>query len=80
MRFIKVPHCWMEDDNSVYQTDLRVNPLSIDAYYAGALDFFENGVPMSRETTHVILKSGADYNLLMSIEEFEDIYAKYMKQ
>lgn len=70
----------MEDDNAVYQTDLRVNPFSIDAYFAGMLDYTEEGIPMSRDTTHIILKSGADYNLLMSIEEFEEVYSNFMRQ
>lgn len=80
MRFIKLPYCWLEEDNEVYTTDLRFHPFSVDAYHASILDYMEEGVPMSQDITKIITKSGISYELMIEISEFEALMDKYMSQ
>lgn len=80
MRFIKIAHCWQEEDGKVYSTDLRIHPFSIEAYHACILDYMEDGIPMSRDTTKIITKSGQAYDLLLEIGEFEKLLSKYMAE
>jgi len=80
MRYIRVPHAWVEEDGKIYSTDLRISPFTIEAYHASYMDYFDDGVPLSTDVTTIITKSGTTYNLLMSIQEFEEELQDFEKQ
>lgn len=79
-RFILLPHAWQEEDQKIYSTDLRLSPFCIEAYHAGILDYIEDGIPMSRDITVVLTKSGGTYNVLYSIQDFEKGLESFYKQ
>lgn len=81
MRYITVPFCWLDDDNRVLTTDLRINPFSIEAYHAVILDFTdEEETPLSQDITMVVTRSGVTYEIMMEVKGFEILLSNFFKQ
>lgn len=81
MRFITVPCFWLDEDKRVLTTNLRINPMQVEAYHASVLDYMDpkEDVPLSSDVTVIYMRSGTHFDLLMPIKEFENAYAKWMK-
>jgi hypothetical protein len=82
MRYITVPFCWLDEENNVLRTDLRINPFSIDAFHATVLDFIdpEEGVPLSQDITTITTRSGLTYEVLLQVSEVEKLIDNFMRQ
>ena len=82
MRYITVPFCWTNDDNMLLSTDLRLNPVSIEAYHASIMDFEDpdDRSPKSQYITTVITRSGVTYELLIEIKGFEILLKNFNKE
>lgn len=71
-RFISLPMCFTEEDE-VFTVELKVLPLSIEAYLPVDISYAtEEGDMVERPGTRIITKSGVEYDILLSIEEFEE--------
>lgn len=75
-RFVKLPICFSgEDDENqeVYTTDLHILPLTIESYMPIDITFTElSGNLVERQGTKIITKSGNEYDVLLSIDEFHE--------
>lgn len=71
-RFITVPMCFAEE-GAIYTSDLRINPFNIEAYVSTKIEYTDDMGMMHEETcTRIYTKGGLDFDLLMTVEEFEE--------
>lgn len=73
-RFIKVPMVIMDDEGQVFTAELRIIPFIIEAYLPSKVSYTDDeGCEVEDDATKIYTKSGFEYDLLMSIEEFEKL-------
>ena len=82
MRYITIPFCWLDEENNVLRTDLRINPFSIDSFHASILDFIDpvERIPLSQDITTITTRSGLTYEIMLRVAEFEALINGFMAQ
>lgn len=82
MRYITVPFCWIDEEENVLTTDLRINPFSIEAYHPTILDFTDpiDDSSRSQDITMLVAKSGVTYQIMMDVKSFEILLNNFYKQ
>lgn len=73
-RFTVVPMCYV-DETGVYTHELRLNLFQIEGYVSSVLETEdEDGIPTEHDITRIFTKSGYEYDILMPINEFDDLF------
>lgn len=71
-RFLKLPMCIVEE-GAIYTSDLMLQPFTIEAYLTSSIAYTdEQGMSYEEECVRVYTKSGMEFDLLMTMEEFEE--------
>lgn len=64
--------CFAED-GAIYTSELRINPFQIEAYVSTTIEYTdEMGMIHEEACVQIYTKGGLDFNLLMTMEEFEE--------
>lgn len=70
-RFITLEAFFMEDDMLFFH-DLKINPFSIESYYETSIGWTnEDGEHLDGPAVKLFTKSGFDYDVRISLEDFE---------
>lgn len=82
MKYLKIPHCWIDDERKIFSTTLRLNPFTIEAFHAKVLEFDHptTGEHMEQDITTVVSKSGAEYDVMLKVAEFEKLVDDFYAQ
>jgi hypothetical protein len=82
MRYITVPFCWLDEEQRVLSTSLRINPFSIDAYHSSVLDYMHpvEDIPLSQDITIVCTRAGVTYEVMLTVKKFEQMLDNFMNQ
>lgn len=69
-RFIKLTSFFYEDD-LLYFNDLWINPFQIESYTETEVSYTdENGIGIERNGVNIVTKSGQEWGVLLSADEF----------
>lgn len=69
-RFIKLTSFFYEDD-LLYFNDLWINPFQIESYTETEVSYTdENGIGIERNGVNLVTKSGQEWGVLLSADEF----------
>lgn len=72
-RFVKLPSFFYED-NLLYFNDLWINPFQIESYTETDIAYTdENGISIERNGVKLITKSGQEWGVLLTVEEFASV-------
>lgn len=72
-RFTALPMCYYVEGD-LYQSELRINLFQVEGYVDTTFSYTdEEGIPTEVEGVKIFTKSGAEYDILMSIREFEKL-------
>lgn len=72
-RFVKLPSFFYEN-NLLYFNDLWINPFQIESYIETDMSYTdENGIDIERTAVKVYTKSGIEWGVLLTPEEFESV-------
>lgn len=64
----------IDEDNQLFSADLRILPFTIEAYLPTNINYVDDdGMDLQESATRIFTKSGFEYDLLLSIEEFEEL-------
>lgn len=70
-RYLILPMGFVED-GVLYKADLRIVPLSIESYVTTRLSFTDDdGMIQEEEGVRIHTKSGMDFDILLTLEDFE---------
>lgn len=74
-RFIKLPGFFFEDE-LLYFHEVWLNPVQVEGFISIDITYDdEDGLPVDISATKVFTKSGMEYDIKLSIEDFEKIVA-----
>lgn len=72
-RFVKLPGFFFEDE-LLYFHDVWINPFQVEGFISLDMTYDdEMGIPVELNATKVFTKSGMEYDIKLSVEEFEKI-------
>ena len=73
-RFNIVPMVYAEDGD-LYTSELRLLLFQVEGYAPTSIPFNdEDGIPAEAEATKVFMKSGFEYDILMPITDFDQLF------
>lgn len=73
-RFNIVPMVYVEDGD-LYTSELRLLLFQVEGYAPTSIPFNdEDGIPAEAEATKVFMKSGCEYDILMPITDFDQLF------
>jgi tRNA A58 N-methylase Trm61 len=76
-RYLILPMGFVED-GCLYKSDLRIVPLSIESYLQTKISFTDDdGMIQEEEGVRIHTKSGMDFDILLTIEDFELLTEHY---
>jgi hypothetical protein len=79
MRYIKLPLLFEDEEGQIYSTEINLNPFTIESYYSSSY-FDEQDKTIAKDITIINCKSGISYDVMLSIQSFEKIHARFMAQ
>lgn len=72
-RFLKLPIILHKEDHPSIIGNVRLNPFSIEAYYADEITYeVEQGLTQTSDCVHILTKND-EMHIMMGIEDFEKI-------
>lgn len=73
-RFNIVPLVYAEDGD-LFTSELRLLIFQVEGYVPTTIPFNDDdGIPSEAEATKVFMKSGCEYDILMSVQDFDLLF------